>query len=169
VPDARPFKPLDEHLDQGDILANAPVLKWTNGEASFAENRVVVTSNGCACEDYEREVEKGQTSAARKIMIMVAPIRNANSYPPQMQQDIKDGKFYNRFFISGDTRRLQDQVVDLTREYHVPASLLSECTKVARLADWQWKRLLIQQSVSRFHQPPEEIFLDPQPGSEDAA
>lgn len=101
-------------------------------------------------------------------MLIVAPMVNANGFPDDAREAIARGEYYDRFYIFGDGSRLEDQVVDLTREFHVPASLLFECTKVARLAAWQWKRLLVQQSVSRWHQAPETIFQDLVADSADA-
>jgi hypothetical protein len=47
--------------------------------------------------------------------------------------------------------------------------VLTQCPKVARINHWQWDRLLIHQTVSRFHQPPEELFRDDLlPGDGDA-
>jgi hypothetical protein len=164
VSGAAPFRALDTHLDEGDILSDAPLLKWDeDGTPTAKPSRVIVTSNGCTCEDYERDIAAGRDQKARKRMVMVAPLRNVSSYPEDIHAAIQNGEFYDRFYVFGDGARLQDQVVDLTREYHVPAAILANCTKVARLANWQWRRLLVQIAVSRFHQPPEEIFIDPRP------
>jgi hypothetical protein len=162
VPSARPFRDHDDRLDEGDVLANAPVLKWKNGEPKFTEGRVIVTAHGCACEDYYRALEEGRTSAARRVMVMVAPVRNANDLDEDTRQAIQRGEYYDLFYVYGDGSRLHDQVVDLTREFNVPASLLIECQKIARLNDWQWRRLLIALTVSRWHQKPETIFREPE-------
>ena len=61
---------------------------------------------------------------------------------------------------------LPDEMLDFSYEQPVPASVLEGCKKIARLADWQWSRLLVHQTVSRWHQRPEEIFVAEHVGTE---
>lgn len=147
-------------LDQGEILANVPFVRWEDGTPVFnAVRRGIVTSHGCACEDYERAAAEDERSRkAGAIMLQVAPISPATQYRDN-QEAIARGEFLDFFFIAGEGTILKDQVVDLTREQAIPASVLAKCKKTARIADWQWKALLIHIAVSRFHQQPEELFL----------
>jgi hypothetical protein len=156
----RPFQPHDDHLlDEGDILSEVPFIKWEDGEATVGGGaRGLVTSNGCACEDYDRALAAGRGQAAAKVMIQVAPLRPAASYPSHRLDEIASGQQLDFFLVHGKAGVLPDHVVDLTREQPVPASVLAGCPKIARLAAWQWKALLIHIAVSRFHQKPEDLF-----------
>jgi len=51
-----------------------------------------VTSNGCACEDYERAVAAGRSQAAAKIMVQVAPLRPVATLPDHRIDEIQLGK-----------------------------------------------------------------------------
>jgi hypothetical protein len=119
----------------------------------------VITSHGCACEDYERELAAGRTQAASKVMLQVAPLRAITGMPQHRVDEIKSGRQLDYFYVYGEQNRLPDHLVDLALEQPVPASLMSRCTKIARLAPWQWRHLLVHIAVSRFHQTPEELFL----------
>jgi hypothetical protein len=48
---------------------------------------------------------------------------------------------------TGESGKLPDHMLDFSYEQPVPASVLEGCKKIARLADWQWKRLLVHQTV----------------------
>jgi len=161
VPAEEPFKPHDDGLlDQGDVIANVPLVKWENGKIVEGKpTRCVITSNGCTCEDYERALERG-SSAVDRILIQVAPLRNAKVFPPEKQEEIKEGRRLDLFYIYGDGAKLGDQIAVLTYEQPVPASVLVSQDTVARLADWQFKNLLIHNAVSRFHIEPGELFRD---------
>ncbi len=160
MPQRKALKKSDATLDQGDLLADVPFLRWRNGEAEFgSKHRGVVTSNGCTCEDYERYVEAGKSSAAARVFIQVAPLRPALQYPEKQQEEARAGEQQDYFYVFGEGTVLKDQVADLTLEQPFPAALLLDCKKIARLEDWQWKRLLIHTAVSRFHQEPETLFL----------
>ena len=156
------FKRPDGRLDQGDVLSNVPFVRWKDGRAEEgAPTRGLVTSNGCACEDYERALAPpGRSSAAARIMIQVAPLRPASQFSERQIDEIRQGKQLDYFFVHGEGTFLADQVADLTFEQPIPASILAACTKSTRLADWQWQRLLIHHTVSRFHQQPETLFLE---------
>jgi hypothetical protein len=159
VPRADAFRPLDEHLEQGDILANVPFVKWRDGKVvEGGGSRGIITSNGCSCEDYERAQESGHTQKAAKLMLHVAPIRGTEGVPEEKRTEVESGEHLDRFYVYGDGAVLGDQILDFTREQPIPASVLDGCPKIARIADWQWQRLLIHQSVSRFHQRPGELF-----------
>jgi hypothetical protein len=154
---AQPFKAHDDLLDQGDVLAKVPFVKWVDGKpVPGTAVRGVVTSNGCTCEDYERALKKGSSAAAR-IWIQVAPLRPAKDFRDKVDE-IREGKRLDHFFIEGDGEKLQDQVVILTREQPFPGSLLAASDKVARLADWQWNAMLVHMAVSKFHAPPGDLF-----------
>lgn len=142
------------------ILADAPLVKWENGKAKFdSPGRGIITSHGCACEDYERAAAtEGRSSQADRVMLQVAPLKPAKAFGEKLDT-IRRGIQLDCFFLEGDGS-LADQVVDLTREQAIPASVLAQCKKSGQIADWQWKRLLVHIAVSRFHQPPEELFLD---------
>lgn len=156
-----PFQPHNERLDQGDVLTDVRLVKWTDGEVALAGGvRVVVTSNGCTCEDYERVVAAGQTQKAAKMMVQVAPLRPATNFPQGRLEEIRSGKHLDFFYVYGKATVLPDHVVDVTREQPVPAHVLAKCAKVARLAEWQWQALLIHLTVSRFHQEPADLFRD---------
>jgi hypothetical protein len=154
-----PFKPHDVHLEQGDIFADVPLIKYKNGKLDQKRTRAIITSDGCACEDYERMVAKGHTQAAAKLMLHVAPLRATKDVPEHRLEEIRSGEQLDYFYVYGETGTLTDQLLDFSYEQPVPASVLERCTKIARLADWQWKRLLVHQTVSRWHQKPETIFL----------
>jgi hypothetical protein len=161
VPDGPALVPTDEHLDEGDILSAVPFIRWKDGKPEIKPNvRGVITSHGCACEDYERAVAKGQKDKAGKMMLQIAPLRDIKGIPAHRLDEIKAGKQLDYFYIYGEGGTLNDHIVDLTHEQPIPASMLNDCRKVARLAPWQFKNLLIHLTVSRFHQPPEEIFRD---------
>jgi hypothetical protein len=161
VPRADAFRPLDEHLEQGDILANVPFVKWRDGRpVEGGGSRGIITSNGCSCEDYERALEMGQTQKAAKLMLHVAPVRAIEDVPEQRRAEIESGQHLDRFYVYGDGTVVGDQLLDFTREQPIPASVLATCPKIARIDDWQWRRLLIHLAVSRFHQRPEELFRE---------
>jgi hypothetical protein len=154
------FKPHDDgRLDQGDVFSDVPLIKWDDGAARESPNRAVVTSHGCVCEDYERAISAGRTSAADRILIQVAPLRPAKDFKQKIAE-IRDGKLLDRFFIEGDGQRLAHQVVDLSREQPMPASVLMKCKKVARLSDQQWEALLVHMAVARFRIDPAKLFRD---------
>jgi hypothetical protein len=153
------FQLHDDELDQGDIFSNIPFVKWHEGEPAIGGGaRGVVTSHGCTCEDYQRRLDLGHTQAAAKVMIQVAPLRPATSFPLQQRSAIADGDYFDYFLVYGQRGVLGDQVADLTKEQSIPASVVMTCDKIARLAPWQWNRLLVHIAVSRFHQKPETIF-----------
>lgn len=159
MPTKPAFKPTDAHLDQGDVLANVPFAKWKDGKLSLGGGaRGIVTSNGCACEDYERAIAAGRSQAAAKIMVQVAPLRPVATMPEHRIDEIQLGKHLDFFYLYGEPGVLPDHFVDLSREQPVPAALLSACAKIARVADWQWHGLLIHLAVSRFHQVPASLF-----------
>jgi hypothetical protein len=82
------FRPHDEHLDEGDILAGVPFGKWTDGTlGEGTPGRGIITSHGCACEDHERAVDLGRTQAARKVMLHVAPLQPAVHFRAESQRD----------------------------------------------------------------------------------
>jgi hypothetical protein len=145
-------------LDQGMILADVPFVKWENGKAKLeSPGRGIITSHGCACEDYERAANaEGRSSQADRVMLQVAPLKPAKAFGDKIET-IKRGVQLDCFFVEGDGS-IADQVVDLTREQGIPASVLAECKKSGQIADWQWKALLVHIAVSRFHQTPEELF-----------
>lgn len=154
-----PFKPYDEHLDQGDIFSDVPLIKYKNGKLEQKPMRAIITSDGCACEDYERMLAQGHTQAAARLMLHVAPLRATKDVPEHRLEEIRSGEQLDYFYVYGETGKLPDHMLDFSYEQPVPASVLEGCKKIARLADWQWKRLLVHQTVSRWHQKPEKIFL----------
>jgi hypothetical protein len=170
VTDGAAFKPHDDGLlDQGDILADVPFVRWTEGDPEEGTPRRgiitsngegIVTSNGCTCEDYERAIDAGRSSAAARVYVQVAPLRPAKDFNATKQQEIREGRHLDRFFVEGESTVLTDQIADLTLEQPFPASLLSQCEKIARVADWQWNALLIHLAVSRFHIKPERLFRE---------
>ena len=156
----RAFKPHnDGKLDRGDIFANVPLAKWEDGAIKQSPSRAVVTSHGCVCEDYERAISAGRSSAAERILIQVAPLRSAADFKHKVDE-IRAGKLLDRFFVEGDGSKLSHQVADLTREQPVPASVLIECQKIARLSDRQWDALLVHSAVARFRTDPTTLFRD---------
>jgi hypothetical protein len=159
----RALDKLDKNLllDQGEILADVPFVRWEDGKPIFgAVRRGIITSHGCACEDYERAAKEAERSRkAGAVMIHVAPIAPATQYRDR-QEAIARGEFLDYFFIFGEGSILKDHVLDLTREQAIPASVLAKCKKISRIADWQWKGLLVHIAVSRFHQQPEELFRE---------
>jgi hypothetical protein len=146
-------------LDQGDVLSDAPLVSWKTGEAVQGENRAVITSHGCVCEEYERLMNSGKSNAASRILIQVAPLRPAKVFRDKIKL-IREGKLLDYFFVEGDGQKLQHQVAILSGEQPVPARLLVDCKKVARLSDWQWERLRLQLTVARFRVKPDEIFRE---------
>lgn len=141
------------------ILADVPFVKWDGGKAKFdSPGRGIITSHGCACEDYERAAAaSGRSSQAERVMLQVAPLKPAKAFGEKIEV-IKVGSQLDCFFIEGDGS-IADQVVDLTREQGIPACVLAGCKRSGQIADWQWKSLLVHIAVSRFHQQPEELFL----------
>jgi hypothetical protein len=163
----RAFQPHDDGLlDQGDIFANVPLTKWKGGEPEegSATKRAVVTSHGCVCEDYDRAIDANRTSAARRVYVQVAPLRSVKDYRDTAEKRtklkmIENGELLDYFFIEGDGKGLEHQVADLTREQPLPASVLADdCTKIARLADWQRGALNVHIAVSRFRVDPADLF-----------
>lgn len=155
------FKPFDEHrLDQGDVFANVPLTKWADDEPEegSATKRVVVTSHGCVCEDYDRLIAAGLTSKARRLMVQVAPLRPAKERQDKLDL-IKEGRMPEFVYVEGDGKKLDHQVADLGREQAIPAWILVEnCQRIARLADWQWNRLCVQLAISRFRVEAQDLF-----------
>lgn len=154
----RPFKRSAPALDAGDIFSDVPLAKWVDGRLEpGTPGRAVITSHGCACEDYDRAVQARRTDAARKLTLQVAPLRSINNQGAETLDRIRHGDQMDYFYVYGD-RQVADQILDFTREQPIPAYVLMTCNKIATLAEWQWRRLLVHLAVSRFHQPPEEIF-----------
>jgi hypothetical protein len=145
-------------LDQGDILSDVPLVRWKDGQAAQGSpNRAIITSHGCVCEDYDRAVKAGKSSAADRVFIQVAPLRPAKDFRDKIDL-IREGKLLDYFFIEGDGSKLAHQVADLKREQPIPAHVLADCKRVARIADWQWNALLVHMTVSRFRSAPADIF-----------
>ncbi|HUB35648.1 MAG TPA: hypothetical protein VL972_02390 [Solirubrobacteraceae bacterium] len=141
------------------ILADVPFVKWERGKAKLdSKGRGIITSHGCACEDYERAARRSERSSqADRVMLQVAPLKPAKVFGEKLEL-IRSGSHLDFFFVEGDGS-IADQVVDLTREQGLPASVLAECKRSGQIADWQWKALLVHVAVSRFHQTPEKLFL----------
>jgi hypothetical protein len=157
---AAPFQAVTPQLDEGDVLANIPFVKWKDGVPEITPKRGIITSHGCACEDYERALAMGRTSAAAKILLRVAPCRTLESnFPEDKLEAIRNGETWQYFYVEGD-ETFGPQILDLDNEQPVPASILNDLDRVARLAPWQWKRLLMHMAVHRFHRQAEEIFRD---------
>jgi hypothetical protein len=147
-------------LEGGLVLAKVPFVRWEDGEPhTGSEAQGIITSHGCSCEDYERAIQEGRSSAAKRKMLMVAPLKAAKVFRDKIDT-IKSGTALDYFFIQGEPPWPADQVVDLTREQAIPASVLAGCKKVAQIEDWQWKALLIHIAISRFHQQPEDLFRE---------
>ena len=140
------------------MIANVPFAKWADGKWDINPQRGVITSQGCACEDYDRAIAAGQTSKARRVKLHVAPLNPAAGRPEEKLQMIRDGKVWQYFYIYGETGTLQDQVADVDAEQAIPAFVLADLPRVARLARWQWNALLIHLTVNRWGRPPEQIF-----------
>lgn len=140
------------------MIANVPFAKWSDGKWDVNEQRGVITSQGCACEDYDRAVAAGQTSKARRVKLHVAPLAPVAGRPDDKLQLIRDGKVWQYFYIYGEAGRMHDQVADIDAEQAIPASVLAGLPKIARLAAWQWNALLIHLTVNRWGQAPEAIF-----------
>jgi len=153
---------LKEHaLEHGLVLADVPFVRWKRRKPEpGSTGRGIITSEGCACEVYERALREGKSSAAGKVMLQVAPIRPADVYGESKIETIRGGHVLGLFFVKGEGSRLGDCVVDFSHEQSIPASVLVDCTKSALISDWQWKRLLIHLTVSRWRQKPEELFRE---------
>ena len=158
----RRFDEQQEHLlEHGLVLSNVPFPRWTAGKAQHGTGRRgIITSEGCACEAYERALAENRSSEASKIFLKAAPIYPAKEYGEEKIEIIKAGKVLGLLFIQGEGSRLGDCVVDLSRESSFPAYVLAGCTKSALIADWQWKRLLIHSTVSQWRQQPEALFRE---------
>lgn len=152
-----PFRPRDGQISDGDILEAVPFLKWKDGEAKPVSARGIVTSHGCACEDYERALGAGKSSKARKVLLRVARMQPASNFPALVLDDIRDGQHTDLFFVDGD-ETTPDQVVDLTNEQPFPAELLVKLPFRTRISEAQWKRLQMQAMVERLHAKPEEFL-----------
>ena len=160
MPTDPPFKPHDGPLDQGDLIANVPLPRWEGGEIVGSSPKLcVVTSHECTCEDFERAKEKGK-SAIERVLIKVAPLRAAKVFPEIVQEEIKEGKRLDLFYIYGDGRKMGDQVAVLAYEQAVPGAVLDELPTSARLADWQFARLQLHNVVSQLHRRPDELFRE---------
>jgi hypothetical protein len=62
------FRPHDEHLDEGDILADVPFGRWEEGKlVQGTPGRGIITSHGCACEDYERAIARQLPSGSERV------------------------------------------------------------------------------------------------------
>lgn len=163
---AKATQPHDDLLDQGDVFANVPLMKWTDGEPEegSATKRAVVCSHGCVCEDYDRAIEAGQPSKARRVFVQVAPMRSIKDYRdhPEKRKKlemIKRGELLDYFYVEGDGTNLEHQVVDLTREQPIPAGILvKDCQKIVRLANWQRDALNVHATVARFRIDPKDLF-----------
>jgi hypothetical protein len=65
LPRVDAFQPSTEELDQGDIFSNVPFPKWRAGIVEHGRGvRGIITSHGCACEDYARALDTGRTQVA---------------------------------------------------------------------------------------------------------
>ena len=156
-----PLKPHDGVLEQGDIIGGVPIARWKDGKVTGQTPKLcVVTSNECTCEDFARAKEKG-SDALKRVWIHVAPLVNAKEFPEEKHEELQRGKRYDKFFIFGDGgEKLEDHVANVAQEQPVQAAAFEGLHKVARLADWQFKRLQIHCAVCRFHIPPAELFQE---------
>lgn len=151
MPDA-PFRPHEGTLDEGDVLANVPFGRWKDEQWGVKQKvRGVITSEGCACEDYERALKAGKPQKANKIWLHVAPLVEVKDQDPEQIAQIKNGDFTQWFYVEGEAGTLGPQLVDLDREQAIPASVLAGLTKITRLAEWQWRKLLLQVIFNRTH------------------
>ena len=152
---------LQKHLlEHGLVLADVPFVRWKDGRPKIDSGGPgIITSEGCACEAYERALQEGRSSAAAKVMLQVAPIRPANDYRDKIET-VKAGQVLGLFFVKGEGSRLGDCVVDFSHEQGIPASVLAGCKKSALISDWQWKRLLVHLTVSRWRQKAEDLFRE---------
>lgn len=153
---ADPFRPRDGQLDAGDILENVPFHKWRDDKLVPNPGFGIVTSDGCACEDYERALERG-SSAAKKVLIHVAPLRKLDVFPEHRIEEIRSGR-HLRFFAVDGNDDVPDFAVDLDDEQSFPAAMLVGLRHRATISEYQWRRLLIHIAVCRFHEDPEKIF-----------
>ena len=153
---------LQEHLfEHGLVLSDVPFVRWVAAKPTVGTPKPgIITSEGCACEVYERALDQDKTNAARKVMLQVAPLRQPSVYGDEKLDLIKGGHVLGLFFVKGEGTRLGDSVVDLACEQSMPAWLLAYCTKSALISDRQWKRLLIHLTVSRWRQEPENLFRE---------
>ena len=139
-------------------MANVPFAKWTDEGWKINPRRGVITSQGCACEDYQRALDLGRTSQANKIILQVAPLTDTAGRPQDKLEKMRRGEVLRIFYIYGEAGTVQDQLVDLDGEQGIPAFVLAGLPKVARLGDWQWRGLLIHGTVNRWGRSAEEIF-----------
>ena len=147
-------------LEQGLVLSDVPFVRWKAGRPKLdSKGPGIVVSEGCACEAYERALAEGNSNAAARVMLQVAPIRKAQVYGDKIET-IKGGHVLGLFFIKGEGSRLGDCVADFSYQQAIPASVLADCTKSALISDWQWKRLLIHATVSQWRQKPEDLFRE---------
>lgn len=152
-----PFRERDAELDEGDIVEGVRLPTWSKqGVLSDTPRRVLVTSNGCDCEDFMRARDSGKSDAAAKLRIHVAPLREPAGSELKLQQ-IRDGEVLPLFWVYGD-ERIPDQILDLSKETSVPAALVVAGRHLATIAEWQWRRLLVHLAVERWHAKPEKIF-----------
>jgi hypothetical protein len=158
LPNQAPFQPTDAYLNEGDVIAAVPFAKWTGTDWKVNSKRAVITSHGCACEDYRRHIEAGQTSKARKVVLHVAPLAEVRDVPEEKRQIIRAGEMWRYFYLTGQDGVLADHLVDLDAEQAIPAEVLQGLTKIARIADWQWQALLIHITVNRWGRSAEDIF-----------
>lgn len=152
-----PFREPDLKLDDGDIVEGVHLPTWSKtGALSSVARRVLVTSNGCDCEDYLRARDAGMSDAAAKIRVHVAPLRDPAGSETKLQQ-IRDGQVLPLFWVYGN-EALPDQIADLSKETSIPAAAVVAGRRLATIAAWQWRRLLVHLTVERWHQKPEKIF-----------
>jgi hypothetical protein len=149
-----------EHLlDQGEVFSDVPLVKWKDGKAKETTGRAIVSSHGCVCEDYDRALELGRSSTARKAVVQVVPLQSASTFKDKVEM-IQRGEMYDFFFVEGDGQTLDHQVAILTREQAIPASILADCNRIAQVADWQWEALRLHLTLARFRREPDELFRD---------
>ena len=71
-------------------MADVPLIKWDGEAAKESPNRAIVTSHGCVCEDFERWMEAGKSSAADRVLIQVAPLRPAKDFKHKVDEIAQD-------------------------------------------------------------------------------
>jgi hypothetical protein len=147
-------------LDQGEIFSGVPFIRWKDGKAKEDKGRVIVSSHGCVCENYERALELGRSDTAKKAMVQVIPLQPATDFRQKFEM-IRRGETYDLFFVEGDGNEFQHHVAVLTKEQPIPAEILVEsCTRLVQVSDWQWEALRLHQTLARFRTDPEKIFRD---------
>lgn len=152
------YREHEHQLDQGDLLVDAPFLDRRGDEHDEASQLGLVTSHGCDCERYERQLTKGADDGfVDGYCVQVAPVLAAADFERGLLGDIRRGRV-TQYFSIPDESPWDELVVDLHQEQPIPVVRLLDCIRQASLSAEMWHRLVVHIFRLQSHIKPETVF-----------